>query len=209
MPGAVSNEERNADIRGPYACMTRPTVTSGAFSLSAVEPEHIEAIRQWRNAQLDVLRQSVEIGPDDQIAYYRKHVWPDKTSKTPAQILLIYCQGARPIGYGGLVHISWEHKYAEVSFLLDPELEREPITRADLFLTFLGLLQTVAFGDLRFDWIFTETYSKRIRHIETLEKAGFVRDGRLRDQLGTAETPSHSIFHKCAAADIEPGGRTG
>ncbi len=44
---------------GPYRVMSnRPVLSDGSVVVRAVEPEHIEPIRCWRNAQIDVLRQS-------------------------------------------------------------------------------------------------------------------------------------------------------
>ncbi len=59
-----------------YACLSKPMVRHGVLSLIAVQPEHIEAIRNCRNAQMDVLRQSAPITPDEQTAYYAANIWP-------------------------------------------------------------------------------------------------------------------------------------
>ena len=53
-----------------YKCMPRPKLSVGALSVQAVQPHHIEDIRQWRNVQMDVLRQSSSITPEQQKAYY-------------------------------------------------------------------------------------------------------------------------------------------
>jgi hypothetical protein len=37
----------------------------------------------------------------------------------PSQLLFSYIYNNKCIGYGGLVHINWEDKNAEVSFLMD------------------------------------------------------------------------------------------
>ena len=74
---------------GPYRVMAhRPVLGDGPVVVRAVEPEHIEAIRCWRNAQIDVLRQSRPITADEQVAYFERAVWPDKRSDRPANILL-------------------------------------------------------------------------------------------------------------------------
>src|SRR5690606_14638788 len=80
-------------------CMPRRELRHGAFAIRAVGPEHIEAIRQWRNAQIDVLRQSAPISPSQQEAYYATHVWPVMALDEPQNILLIFLEGERAIGY--------------------------------------------------------------------------------------------------------------
>jgi hypothetical protein len=102
---------------GAYECMPRKFLADGRWTLQAVEPGDIEAIRCWRNAQIDVLRQSTIISTDQQIDYYNRCIWPEKSHQHPRNVLLIYLQDGAPIGYGGLVHIAWEHLRAEVSFL--------------------------------------------------------------------------------------------
>jgi len=187
--------------QGPYACMKRPEITANEFAIAAVEPEHIEAIRLWRGAQIGVLRQLKPIGPEQQAAYYARYIWPDKVEAEPENILLIYLQQGRPIGYGGLVHIAWEHRRAEVSFLLDPELELEPERRARFFSAYLELIQSFAFDDLGLERLFTETYATRVRHMQTLERAGFRCEGRLRAHVRIDGEVIDSVFHGCLASE--------
>ena len=60
----------------------------GDYELESVQPEHIEKIRQWRNEQMDVLRQSKPISKEQQIQYYEKHIWSELKSSQPKNILL-------------------------------------------------------------------------------------------------------------------------
>ena len=48
-----------------------------------------------------------------------RHIWPDMPSLQPKNLLLAYMEDDNLIGYGGLVHIAWEHLRAEVSFYND------------------------------------------------------------------------------------------
>lgn len=162
-----------------------------------VQPQHIEAIRQWRNAQLSILRQSVPISPGQQAAYYAARVWPAMKQMQPADILLACLEDERLIGYGGLVHIAWEHRRAEVSFLLDPELARESDAYARYFGTFLDLMKALAFEDLGLGRIFTETYAMRTHHISVLEANGFRLEGRLRNHVIVDDRPMDALIHGC------------
>jgi len=166
-----------------YTCMPRSELSTSTMKLSAIQPSHIEDVRLWRNAQMDVLRQGHEISEEQQIEYYNTQVWPTMGQHHPRQILLIYKQDAKPIGYGGLTNIAWEHKRAEVSFLLDPSLSANATTYGNLFLTFLDLLKSLAFQDLSLHRLYTETYSFRHNQIKLLEQAGFVKEGVLKDHI--------------------------
>ncbi len=63
---------------GAYECMPRQCLADARWALRAVEPGDIESIRCWRNAQIDVLRQSNIISTDQQIDYYNRFIWPEK-----------------------------------------------------------------------------------------------------------------------------------
>ncbi|MEH6518708.1 MAG: GNAT family N-acetyltransferase [Halioglobus sp.] len=203
----MNRELIDSQPQGSYACMKRPQIERGELAISAIEPKYIEEIRLWRNAQIGVLRQSRPITLEEQVDYYSRHIWPDKAVATPKNILFIYLIQGKPIGYGGLVHIAWEHRRAEVSFMLAPNLEREKEQRARLFLTYLELIQSVAFDDLGLERIFTETYATRLNHIRTLEKAGFLCEGRLRAHVRVGEKAVDSIFHGYLASDIRIASR--
>lgn len=184
-----------------YACLPKQSFEDGDRSVRPVRPEDIEAIRRWRNAQIDVLRQARPITADEQEAYYAKHIWPAMAEARPSALLLGYLEKGRLIGYGGLVHIAWEHRRAEVSFLLDPTrtLDADGY-RAD-FQRFLRLLKEVAFSALGFNRLFTETYSTRKHHIAVLEATNFRREGILRQHVVVAGTAVDSLIHGCLRSD--------
>lgn len=188
---------------GPYRAMPRTRIAAGDIALRAVEPGDIEAIRRWRNAQMDVLRQTAPITPEGQARYFAVHVWPEKPKPQPAQILLAIERSGDLVGYGGLVHISWPNLRAEVSFLLTPAVERDAEFRGIVFGAFLGLLQELAFADLGLYRLFTETFAHRAGHIETLEAAGFRREGCLRAHVFVDGAPTDALVHGRLATDRE------
>ncbi len=184
-----------------YKIMPSPQLCGDGITLRAVEPNDIEFIRRWRNAQMDVLRQVVPISIEEQKEYFAKHVWPEKESSTPKQILLAILREGVFIGYGGLVHICWDSRRAELSFLLDPLIESEPETRGSVFLAFLVLSQRIAFKDLHLSRLWTETYSTRTAHLHTLEIGGFKEEGRLRAHSIIENRPVDSIIHGLLASE--------
>jgi len=179
----------------PYACMTEARVSDGALSVAAVQPRHIEAIRQWRNAQMDVLRQAKEIAPQEQADYFARHIWPDKAKAEPANLLLIIEAEGEPVGYGGLVHLAWAHRRGEISFLVKPDIAADLPAYQRCFRGFLGLAERIAFGQLGLHRLFTETYAIRTDHMAVLEAAGFVREGAMRHHVWIDGRPVDSILH--------------
>jgi RimJ/RimL family protein N-acetyltransferase len=188
---------------GPWRCMPRPVLVDAELAVSAVCEAHIEDIRRWRNAQLDVLRQATRIEPDQQRTYYAQQIWPEKASACPRNILLIIREHGRAIGYGGLVHIDWAYQRAEVSFLLDPAVGSDAERHAALFVRFMRLMQTLAFGDLGLHRLTSETYAFRIAHIAILERCGFVREGVLRDHVLVDGARCDAVLHGCLARELD------
>ena len=186
-----------ASIDTPYSCMPRARVAHGAHALEAVQPGDIESIRQWRNAQLDVLRQSAAISAEQQAEYFARRIWPGKADPRPDTILLAFREGARLVGYGGLVHVSWEHRRAEVSFLLEPALAADAARYSELFSRFLRLLKDIAFNDLGIERLFTETYAFRGAHMAVLESEGFLPEGNMRGHVIVDGVRVDSLLHGC------------
>jgi RimJ/RimL family protein N-acetyltransferase len=184
-----------------YLCMSHPRLDRSAYSFTAVQPEDIESIRQWRNSQIDVLRQPAPITCEQQQQYYATHIWPDTERPHPANLLLSYCSEGRLIGYGGLVHIAWDHMRAEVSFLLDPERAADPGQYGEDFTNFLALMKELAFEELGLRRLFTETYAHRHLHISLLQKSGFCREGVLRQHVLIDGNPVDSLIHGCLETD--------
>ncbi len=187
-----------------YRCMPRARLSDDRITVEALRAKHIEPIRRWRNAQMDILRQNEPITKEAQIAYYAREVWPDKARATPKNILLTVSSDNAVIGYGGLVHIVWAHKRAEVSFLLDPEPHRDDADIADLYGRFLRLMQVFAFQDLGLARLTSEMAAIRTLHEKVIERSGFVREGVMRDHVIIHGRPTDAIIHGCLARDRVP-----
>ena len=181
-----------------YLCMPRKVIRRNNYLVQAVQDSDIESIRCWRNAQLDVLRQSKPITPKEQEAYYKRIVWPSMSCPYPENILLRYMKDGELIGYGGLVHIAWEHRRAEISFLLNPLLsDMKSKKYNNCSSTFLMLLKDIAFDDLNFERLYAETYAFRDYLISVLELNGFKREGVLKHHVLINNRPFDSIIHGC------------
>lgn len=195
------NQEGNR-MATRYACMPQPILKLNSLWVEAVQPSHIERIRQWRNAQMDILRQSSLITSEEQKAYFQKHIWPDMISSCPDNILLAYFEDDNLIGYGGLVHIAWEYRKAEISFLLEPGLYKSEDKYARYFSVFLQLMKELAYKDIGLERLFTETYAFRAHHISILEESGFNREGLLKDHVKVNGCFVDSLLHGCSKTTI-------
>ncbi|MGF1605041.1 MAG: GNAT family N-acetyltransferase [Rhodothalassiaceae bacterium] len=181
-----------------YQCLSEQSWHAAPdFTLSAVRPEDIEPIRLWRNAQMDALRQSAYLSADAQRRYFDEQVWPDMAQQQPAKILLRLAKGGRLIGYGGLVHIAWADRRAEVSFLLDPAVAAHAPRYAQCLGAFLTMLKTVAFQHLRFRRLTTECYAHRRQHVALFEAHGFRREGVLQGHVLIDGQPVDAVVQAC------------
>lgn len=182
-------------MKREYRCLPRQSWMQGDYSLSPVQDEHIESIRQWRNAQMDVLRQQEVITSEAQVAYYERHIWPDMEVPEPANILFSFFREQKLIGYGGLVHIAWTHRRAELSFLLEPACAGNIEGYQADFGAFIGLMKEVAFAGLDLHRLWTETYDLRPLHIAVLEANGLQLEGIMRDHVMIDNQPVNALIH--------------
>ena len=81
-------------------------------------------IMKWRNEQIFHLRQDVKLTKQMQNLYFKDNILPSFDEEHPTQILFSILKDKRCIGYGGLVHIDWINQNAEISFLMDTQLEK-------------------------------------------------------------------------------------
>lgn len=165
------------------------------YQLIVIRPEDRELIRLWRNAQMDILRQKVEISPEEQQKYFQSAIVPTFIEEQPKQILFSFLLDKECIGYGGLTNIDWDSGRAEVSFLVNPARASDLNHYTRDFTHFLNLLCQVAFEELHLHRVFTETFSFRVEHMHLLEKFGFQREGVLREHIYKRNQWYDSVMH--------------
>lgn len=166
----------------------------------------VEVLRLFRNAQIDVLRQTEPISPDQQERWFDDVVAPAQREERPSQILVsILDPEGDFIGYGGLTNLDWSSRRAEVSFLVDPKRAADADVYGRDMGSFLAFLAQWAFEDLGLNRLFAETYAFRDFHIEQLERAGFTLEGRLREHVVTSRGPTDSLVHGLLRADWRAG----
>ncbi len=164
---------------------------SSQYSLRPITWTDREPIRAWRNAQLEVLRQIEPLSSAQQDQYFTEIVEPQFSQEFPAQFMFGFLHKGDLVGYGALVHIHWEDRRAEVSFLTDPS-RLDPLTFPSDWTAYLNLLKPLAQG-IGLHKLTTETYSLRSDLIPILEANGFVQEGLLQQHhiVDDAFTDSH------------------
>ena len=185
-----------------YRVLAGTRFSKNSYLIESIRMEDALPIMRWRNAQMDALRQKEPLSKDDQFSYFEKLVKQALPSPSPAQILVRFTYENKLIGYGGLVHIDWEDKRAEVSFLLETEIAKDPQKYETHFRHFLALLQKLAFAHLGFHKITTESFAHRKNHVSIIESCGFSRDGVLRDQTQVDGQWVNSVVCSCLQSEF-------
>jgi RimJ/RimL family protein N-acetyltransferase len=136
-------------------------------------------IMQWRNEQIYHLRQAKPLTKEKQDWYFENLVAKLFEQQEPNQLLFSFLKGDDCIGYGGLVHINWTDQHAEISFIMNSELEDEFFEKN--WTTYLNLLEKVAFEDLGFHKLFVYAFDLRPHLYTMLERNMYFLDARLKE----------------------------
>ena len=142
-----------------YKCLSNQVFTNLEYSIVPIRFEDRFDIMKWRNEQMYHLRQSITLTTEIQNAYFNNVIKSLYDQNEPSQILFSYIKGGKCIGYGGLVHINWADKNAEISFIMATELENESFQFH--WATFLKLIEICAFEDLHLHKIYTYAFDLR------------------------------------------------
>lgn len=162
-----------------YKVLVNQNFCQGDYTLVPIRMEDRHAIMQWRNEQLYHLRQNEPLTHEEQDYYFREVVSKLFGQEQPQQILFSYLQDGKCIGYGGLVHINWKDRHAEISFIMDTSLEEKHFEFH--WTTFLTLIEQVAFEELALHKIFTYAFDLRPRLYTVLSKRCFVKEAQLNE----------------------------
>ncbi|AEA42230.1 GNAT family N-acetyltransferase [Fluviicola taffensis] len=173
------------------------------FQVTPMRESDIYLIKDWRNAQLDVLRQTKLISNEDQSNYYQSVVKSSFEKEQPSIMLFSFLHLGECIGYGGLTNIHWQDKRVELSFLVNPVHTRDPEIYERDFKHFIELMKEITFKELGFNRIFTETYDIREKHIRILESCGFILEGRMRSHVCINGIFVDSLIHGILNKDYE------
>ena len=182
-----------------------------SFSIVPIRHEDRYQIMRWRNQQLYHLRQNKKLTKKDQDNYFINVIGKQFDEKKPNQILFSFLEKKVCIGYGGLVHINWIDKYCELSFLVETSIleKHEDVHELNsgnsdyklIFSEFISCMKEITFKNLKFNRLFTETYSIRKKHIKILEINKFKFEGAQREKVFIGKEFVDSLYHSIIKSD--------
>ncbi|WP_026751213.1 GNAT family N-acetyltransferase [Sediminibacterium sp. C3] len=176
-----------------YSALNKQIFIDGIHSIVPIRNEDRFDIMKWRNEQIYHLRQSVPLTVDDQEYYFSNVIKSLFAQEKPNQILFSFLENEKCIGYGGLVHINWIDKNAEVSFVMKTELESEKFEYN--WIKFLGLLEQVAFAELSLHKIYTYAFDIRPLLYKALEFLNFKKEAVLIEHCLYSEKFIDVVIH--------------
>jgi len=175
-----------------YNCLIQNEFKALDHKIIPIRYEDRLDIMKWRNEQMYHLRQVKPLTEIDQEKYFRKTVSDLFDQEKPKQILFSFLKNGKCIGYGGLVHINWIDKNAEISFITNTELEKDYFSK--YWTIFLNLIEQVAFKELNLFKIFTYAYDLRPLLYVILEDSGYIKEKEIIDQ--PVKIVIHSKFNQ-------------
>ncbi len=162
-----------------YNILKNQNYAMGNYSIVPIRYEDRFSIMKWRNEQIYHLRQHKPLTEEDQERYFKDVVSKIFDEELPKQLLFSYLHNDICIGYGGLVHINWIDKNAEVSFIMDTVLEKDSFHFH--WKTYLSLIENVAYKEIGLHKIFTYAFDIRPHLYEALESAGYIKEAILKE----------------------------
>ena len=162
-----------------YKILNKQIFTNDVFSIVPIRYQDRFDIMNWRNQQIYHLRQDKPLTVENQENFFNKTIGSLFDQDEPNQILFSFLENNVCIGYGGLVHINWLDRNAEISFIMNTELEKENFQK--YWILFLGLLRTVSFEELCFHKIFSYSFDLRPKLYDVLKSLGFEKEAILKE----------------------------
>ena len=162
-----------------YKALNEQVFEIDNYKIVPIRYEDSLEIMKWRNEQIYHLRQHKTLTREDQDKYFETTVANMFKKEQPEQMLFSYLENDICIGYGGLVHINWIDKNAEISFIMYTELEKENFQKH--WGIYLNFIEKVAFEEMKFHKIFVYAFDLRPHLYKALEISGFSEDARLKE----------------------------
>lgn len=162
-----------------YKTLNKQTFSSGKYSIVPLRMEDRYHILKWRNEQIYHLRQHRTLTKEDQDKYFENVVANLYEQDQPVQILFSFLENEICIGYGGLVHINWIDKNAEISFIMNTQLEEDKFEFH--WSNFLKLLEELAFKELQFHKLYVYAFDLRPHLYTTLKLNQYFKDAVLKE----------------------------
>jgi len=168
-------------LKREYKILSKNSFSFKEYSLIPIREKDKYIIMKWRNEQIFHLRQKTPLQIEDQDEYFKSTINPLFNQLKPNQILFSFLRKEKIIGYGGLVHIKWDKKEAEISFLIDTKLQDENFEK--FWSVFLNLIEEVAFSNLEISKIFTYSFDIRPKLYKVLKKQSYLFEHQIKKAI--------------------------
>jgi len=165
------------NFKNEYKCLSQNKFSNGEYKIIPIRFEDRIDIMKWRNEQIYHLRQDKPLTEKIQEKYFTQIVLKLFQEKKPNQLLFSFLKNEKLIGYGGLVHINWIDKNAEVSFIMNTQLEKENFKSH--WITFLSLIEQIGLEKLKMHKLYIYAFDLRPHLYDVLESANYFKDAVL------------------------------
>ncbi len=167
--------------------------SSHEYSIIPIRFKDRFKIMKWRNEQLYHLRQESDLTKNEQNRYFKNILFNEFNKEAPSQVIFSLLNLNKLVGYGGLVHINWINKRAEVSFVMKTKLEENHFE--SLWSIFIRLIEKVSFKELKLNKIFIYAFDLRPHLYPVLEKNGFTFEANLKKHIKVEKGYKDVIIH--------------
>ena len=162
-----------------YNCLNRSIFEKEEYSIVPIRSQDRYNIMKWRNEQIYHLRQDKPLTKEAQDGYFDDIIPQLFHQEKPSQLLFSFLKYGKLIGYGGLVHINWVDKNAEISFIMNTELEENEFERN--WSKYLSLIEELAFEEMAFVKLYVYAFDLRPHLYTALLNNGYFMDARLKN----------------------------
>lgn len=162
-----------------YQVLRQNIFEKGEYSIVPIRSEDRYDIMKWRNEQIYHLRQDKPLTKEAQDRYFDEIIPQLFHQEKPSQLLFSFLKDGKLIGYGGLVHINWVDKNAEISFIMNTELEKEEFEWN--WSKYLELIEELAFTEMAFVKLYVYAFDLRPHLYTTLLNNSYFMDARLKN----------------------------
>lgn len=162
-----------------YQVLKQNVFKKNEYCIVPIRSEDRYNIMKWRNEQIYHLRQDKPLTNEAQDRYFDDIISQLFYQEKPSQLLFSFLNDGELIGYGGLVHINWVHKNAEISFIMNTKLEKKSFEWN--WSRYLELIEDLAFKEMAFMKIYVYAFDLRPHLYTTLLNNNYFLDARLND----------------------------
>lgn len=162
-----------------YNCLAQNEFELGKYKIVPIRYEDRIEIMKWRNEQLYHLRQAEVLTEESQNIYFNEVVANLFKQEKPSQILFTYLESEVFLAYGGLVHINWIDRNAEISFVMKTEEQKNNFEHH--WVHYLELIEKVAFQELNLHKLFVYAFDLRPHLYQAIEKGGYKKEAVLKE----------------------------